>query len=527
MGREAESSMNARRLAERVRLYEAVLATGPLLVHVYDEQMNSRWSSASLRPELGHSPAQELTAEENFSLVHPEDLPEARLDAERVRSGDPGPKRIRVRDASGEYRWLSILSVNLLDDPDVGSILVHAWDITSEVEREEEIDAARRRLAALIDTLEEAVIVVSGDIVTYANPRVAELFPTVGSHEEVVGKRAADLRAAFAQSIADPEEWLESGQRAIDSGEPVRRRLVETADGRTLEQTFVPIHVGDRETSRMWVYRDVTAQQQLQRRREEVLRLEREARLGAEEQNEKLRELDDLRVALVATASHELRTPLSAVSSYLGLLLDLGADPLTDEQRRIATAAERGVRRLSRLVDELLFLAQLQAGSMQVERETVDVPALVGEAIDELQQSEPDGVEIVFDAGPGPTVRSDRARLLQIVTNLLTNARKYADRRVECSARFGDGEWTIEVRDDGEGLSAKELERAFEPFFSGRRPQHSSMTSAGLGLAISAELATLLGASVTLENAPGGGAVARLFVPRLAPAPAEPGSTDR
>ncbi|HET7379902.1 MAG TPA: PAS domain-containing protein, partial [Gaiellales bacterium] len=127
-----------RALRERVRLYEAVLRTGPVFVHVYDREMNSRWSTATLRPELGYQPAGLMSREENYALVHPDDRPEEDRDIRDILRGEPfTPRRLRVRNAEGEWRWLAIIAANLLDDPDVGRIVVHAWDITEEVAREE------------------------------------------------------------------------------------------------------------------------------------------------------------------------------------------------------------------------------------------------------------------------------------------------------------------------------------------------------------------------------------------------------
>ncbi|MGE5636820.1 MAG: ATP-binding protein [Nocardioidaceae bacterium] len=511
--RDPLSSPAAGELADRVRLYEAVLATGPILVHVYDRAMNSRWSTASLRPELGYQPTEALSAEENYAFVHPDDLPAKRLDIERASTDAAAPRRIRVRNAEGEWRWLALLSVDLLDDPAVGSIVVHAWDVTDEVAREEEIEAARQRLAALIDTLEEAVIVVSDGAVSYANARVSELFPTAGAHDGLIGRRAADLQETFARSMADPQAWLETALRAVAAGEPVRGRLVETADGRMLEQHFVPIRVGDRESGRMWVYRDVTAQQQLERRRERLLRLERAARHAAEEQNERLRELDELKTGFVATVSHELRTPLSALTSYLELLLDPAGEPLTTEQRMVAESAQRGAARLARLVDDLLVLARLQSRSLRVDRVPFDVAAAVGEAVAEVASNAPSEVEISVDVVPGPAVCGDRMRLMQIVANLLGNAVKFADRRVRCSARADGALWVVEVADDGPGIPDEELERVFEPFFRGGNEGKGKGAGAGLGLAISSQLAKLLGGSLTIENADEGGARARLALP--------------
>jgi signal transduction histidine kinase len=286
---------------------------------------------------------------------------------------------------------------------------------------------------------------------------------------------------------------------------------VETADGRTLEQNFVPIRVGERETSRMWVYRDVSAQRQMERRRERMLGVERGARRAAEDRNEQLRELDELKTRFVATVSHELRTPLAALRSYLELLLDPAGDPLTDEQRTVAASAQRGALRLARLVDDLLVLAQLQSRSLHVERSTLDIAATVREVVQDAANSRRAGVEMALDLGPGPPLRGDHLRVTQIVSNLLANAFKFATSSVRCSARCDGERWVVEVLDDGPGIPAEDLDRLFEPFFRGRAA--GRQPGAGLGLAICSQLAERLGGTLAIENRLQGGVCARLVLP--------------
>jgi signal transduction histidine kinase len=401
----------------------------------------------------------------------------------------------------------------LLDDPDVGRIVVHAWDITQEVAREEQIDASRRLLASLIDTLGEGVVVVSDGRVAFANAKITHFFPAVADHQELIGHPAEEMHGAFSQRMADPEEFVESAWRLVSAGEAVRGRLVETADGRIFEQNFLPVHVGGRLTSRMWVYRDVTEQRQFERRQKRVLEMEREARLSAERQNDRLRELDELTNTFVATVSHELRTPLSAIRSYIDLLLDPEGEPLRDEQRELAAAVHRGTLRLARLVDDLLVLAQLQSHSLQVERSSVDVPAAISDAVEEVRRGSQRDVSITTDLASGPAVGTDRVRLTQIVSNLLGNAAKFARAEVRCSARPAAGHWVIEVVDDGPGIAVEDLEYLFEPFYRGRSGNSSRRQGTGLGLPISAQIAELLGGSLAIANSPDPGAIARLIIP--------------
>jgi PAS domain S-box-containing protein len=501
-------------LEERVRLYEAVLATGPVFAHVYDGEMTSRWATSCLRPELGYQSPDQLSAEENYAFVHPDDRDRVEREAREALQGDRvPPSRIRVRDADGDWRWLAILAVNLLDDPGIGRIVVHSWDVTDEVRREEEVHASGRLLTALIDTLDEAVVVVSDGRVTFANARIKDFFPGIGDPRNLIGRPVAELQRKFSEGIADPDAFLQSAQQIVTDGALVRRRFVETADGRILEQHFLPIPVGERISRRMWVYRDVTAQLNLERRQKRLLEMERATRRSVEEQNDQLRELDDLKTAFVATVSHELRTPLSALRSYIDLLLDPAGEALSNDQRDLAEAVKRGALRLGRLVDDLLVLAQLQTGSLPFEEAVVDVPGTVRDAIEDVRRLAPPEVSIVSALDPGPAIGTDRVRLTQIVLNLLGNAAKFARSEVRCAAHPADPDWVIEIVDDGPGIAVDELERIFEPFYRGR-PGGRARQGTGLGLPISVQLADLLGGRLTVSNSDGlPGVVARLTVP--------------
>jgi signal transduction histidine kinase len=354
------------------------------------------------------------------------------------------------------------------------------------------------------------VVVVSDGVVAYANARLVEFFPPVAEIDAVVGQSPEALHEALSEAMADPDAFVAAGLNAIAEGRAVRGRFVETTDGRILEQHFIPIRDGDR----MWVYRDVTARLQVERRQAKLLRLERRARRAAEEQNDRLRELDELKTAFVATVSHELRTPLSALTSYIDLLLDPGGDPLSEQQRRIAGSAYRGAERLARLVDDLLVLARLQSRTLEVHAEPVDVGEAVSEAVEEVVRAAGADVEIDADiAQRGPRVVGDHERITQVVANLLGNARKFAAERVEVHARADAAGWTIDVADDGPGVAPDELARVFEPFFRGRDAVAGHRPGTGLGLAISAQLVDLLGGTLTLENRDEGGARARLVLP--------------
>ena len=402
---------------------------------MYDGELNSVWSTTALREELGYG-YRDLTSEENFSFVHPDDLERVRGNLERLHAGEPAVgERFRARAADGEFRWLSTISTDLLDDERVGQIVTHVWDISEQVAQEAEIDAFNEMLRALIDTLDEAVIVVSDDVIQFANARVAELVPGIDDHQALAGRPVQEFAATFMEAMADPAGFEESARQIAAESRPVRGNLVELASGVICEQHFLPIYSRGRVVSRMWVYRDVSAQLEVERRQHQVLELERDTRHALERQNARLRQVDELKTAFVATVSHELRTPLASLRSYLDLLMDPAGGELNDEQQEIASAALRGAVKLGRLVDDLLVLAQLQSDTLQIERSLFDVGEVLGDVVAEFAPGVPEGVELASEIDPGPRLDSDPLRVSQIVSNVLGNALKFADSRVSCSAR--------------------------------------------------------------------------------------------
>ena len=305
-------------LEEQVRLYEAVLATGPVFAHVYDGAMNSRWATSALRPELGYQLSDPLSAEENYALVHPDDRERAEREARQVLQGDRvDPSRIRVRDADGDWRWLAILAANLLDDRGVGSIVVHSWDITDEVRREEEVQAAGQLLTALIDTLDEGVVVVSdGRVALRQRQDPGDCFPGLSdSPHKLIGRCGGDRGATGLLQRG----WLilRRSLRRRDRSWPTARSC---DGGSSRPQTVGPSSSTFCRSPSVNVSPagcGCTAMSPLnstfQRRQKRLLEMERATRRSVEEQNDRLRELDEPKTAFVATVSHELRTPLSAL----------------------------------------------------------------------------------------------------------------------------------------------------------------------------------------------------------------------
>jgi signal transduction histidine kinase len=230
----------------------------------------------------------------------------------------------------------------------------------------------------------------------------------------------------------------------------------------------------------------------------------------------RLIEADRVKDEFVALISHDLRTPLTSVMGYIELALDDELEPKLDAERRgYLEVVERSSQRLLRLVDDLLFVARLQAGRLDLTPTVLDLGALARQASEEARRrAEAKGVELVFQADGPVEIDGDRGRLFQLLDNLVSNAIKFTPTggRVEvCVSRNGAA--ILEVRDTGMGFTAGEAARVFERFFRTDDAVAGQVPGTGLGLYIAQAIAEAHGGVISAAPRNGGGAVFRIELP--------------
>ncbi len=219
----------------------------------------------------------------------------------------------------------------------------------------------------------------------------------------------------------------------------------------------------------------------------------------------------------LASMSHELRTPLNAIGGYAELIeMGLGG-MVTPQQREYLSRIRTSQQHLLRIINDLLNYSRIEAGKLVYEKEPVELTRVLDNV---LGMVAPQGVSrgITLERGDcadDVVAVGDRVKIEQIVLNLLSNALKFTPGggRVTTSCGSAGDKVFITVRDNGPGIPDDAIEQIFEPFVQLGRSLSSGHEGAGLGLAISRDLARAMKGDITVESVPGEGAAFTLMMP--------------
>jgi heavy metal sensor kinase len=226
-----------------------------------------------------------------------------------------------------------------------------------------------------------------------------------------------------------------------------------------------------------------------------------------------------MRKRLIADASHELRTPLAVMRSELDVALGYG--DLQPEAAGVLASAREEVERMTRTVENLLTLARVDEGRLELLTRPLELRAVVDEVAAELRPLAADREITVSASGEPVEVEGDRDRLRQVVANLVDNAVKYSHEggEVRITTWRRNGEAGVSVADDGVGLPSDALAHVFDRFYRVDDARVRDQGGSGLGLAICREILTAHGGRVWAESEVGAGARFCLAVPAPEQAP--------
>ena len=222
------------------------------------------------------------------------------------------------------------------------------------------------------------------------------------------------------------------------------------------------------------------------------------------------KELDELKSGFVATVSHELRTPLSAMNMSLRLLQDERIGEMNDEQMRLTGAMKEEVKRLLKLVNELLDLSRIESGGDMLSFREVRAEELVDAAITPmLMQLEQKNIELLTSIEEDiPVVKADANKIAWVLINLLNNAVRYSpeNAKIQLGVKRDSDRIIFSVKDHGSGIEPQYLSRIFEKFVQVKSKNIESINrGVGLGLAISKEFVNAHGGEIWVKSEVGKG----------------------
>jgi PAS domain S-box-containing protein len=438
------------------------------------------------------------------SVIHPEDAPlvtqevEAAVAAER-----PYTIEYRTLHRDGSIRHVVERGQAILARDGETKLDGAIFDVTQRWTAENE----RLKLASIVESSDDAIMAATGDgRISSWNSGAERVFGYTA--EEIIGKPIAILAPPGEED--EPRSLFEqvlAGQ-AISHHETVRKRK----DGALIDVSFTFSPLRDARGAVIGaaaIAHDITERRRAEAERERFL-------LELADQNERLRELDRLKDEFVALVSHELRTPLTSIRGYLELVLEEEAGTLTDEQRQFLGVVERNAHRLLALVGDLLFLAQVEAGKLSLEIGAVDLSAVAAESVETARPlAEEKDLTLTLATGPLALITGDRARLAQLLDNLISNGVKFTPPggRVDVRVKGQRGNAVIEVRDTGMGIPSEEQQHLFERFFRTAKATEQAIPGTGLGLAISKAIVDAHGGQIAVASADGGGTTFRISLP--------------
>jgi len=216
----------------------------------------------------------------------------------------------------------------------------------------------------------------------------------------------------------------------------------------------------------------------------------------------------------VADASHDLRTPLTVMRSEIDVGLE--SPHLSEREARALLESNRNeVEQMARMIDNLLTLASIENGQLELLRSPTELQALAREVVEDLRTlAAATGVRISA-SGDTASVVADRERLKQVLTNLVENAVKYAgaDAQVRVSSWQHDGEVGFTVTDTGPGIPAEAIPHLFDRFFRVDASRSSARQGSGLGLAICHDIIEAHGGRIWVEGQEGDGSSFAIALP--------------
>jgi two-component system phosphate regulon sensor histidine kinase PhoR len=353
-----------------------------------------------------------------------------------------------------------------------------------------EIVPAGELVETMMDSMREGMLVVDADLNVLASNAAARVLFGFG-----MGGTAARERLPRLNELTRNPAVLSAYLEAIERGERVEVKVaMEDAERRVFDLRVAPLRQrrgaglpGATAGGAVGVFFDITRLERLERVRQEFL----------------------------SNVSHELRTPLTAIRAFVETL-EGGALDDADNNRRFLSIIDRNAARMHSLIDDILELSAIEAGTAAVEARPVRLRSMIGDVLTALAARAAErNVALHNDVGEEVVVQADARRLEQMLTNLCDNAIKFNAEggAVRITHERAAGRDRISVADMGEGIAPAHIHRIFERFYRVDRARSRALGGTGLGLAIVKHLARAHGGEATVCSTPGQGSTFTIELP--------------
>ncbi len=391
---------------------------------------------------------------------------------------------ITIRRKDGAERNIVIRSRRMDMPGGTSFVLTHGMDVTEQQEAQEELDLVRRQRELILAAVGDGIFGMDLDgKLSFMNPAAAKMLGH--SPDEMRGK---DIHELIHHSHADGMRHERSQcpillGLARREGFRIRDDVFWRKDGSALPVEYVasPILDEGQIAGMVVAFQDISERRRLERMKDEF----------------------------ISTVSHELRTPLTSLRASLGLIFSGSLDKRPEKQKQMLELAIGNCDRLVRLVNDILDFDRVEKGGMQLNRANLLAGDLLRRAADqENDDAAKREISFRFDVSPQLVVHADQERILQVLSELISNAIKFSPPQtiVKLAARAeGTDQICFVVEDRGRGIPQEKLDMIFERFQQGDASDSRALGGTGLGLAICRRIVQQHGGTIWAESEMGKG----------------------
>jgi PAS domain S-box-containing protein len=409
--------------------------------------------------------------------------------------------RFRSIRKDGTIWWIDATATNMLDDPNVGAIVVNYRDITTQKKAEEALSLSEEKYRSIVETTSEWIWEIDKDgRHIYSNMSI----------EKILGYKVEEfvqLNAFDFIDVKDRNECLEKLSEYIQTKTGWRNWIIrwrhKNGSLRYLESNADPVlDLNGNVTGFRGVDRDITARKQA----EEELK----------KAKERAEESDRLKTAFLANMSHEIRTPMNGILGFAELLKN--PDLSGVEQNKYIGIIEQSGERMLSIINDLIDISKIESGQVELNIG----PSSINEMLDNLYEfflpeAEKKRLNLVVMkelTDNRSIIETDEMKLTQVLSNLIKNALKYtSDGTVSFGYKIDKESIKLFVQDTGIGIRPELHKKIFERFLQGDYAYEGAIEGSGLGLSISKAFVELLNGKIWVESEPGIGSTFFVVLP--------------